>query len=263
MKLPERVWVVGASSGIGEYLARELAGRGCRLVLSARRTELLETIRSSCPDPDRVSAQHLDLAEPAGLAQAYEDAKAFLGSIDLMVLNAGVGQRALLEEMDAEVFHRIMQINFLGPAELTRLALPQLLENRGAILAVTSLAGLVGAPVRTAYAASKHALHGFFASLEPEVAHRGVRVALAVPGFVNTDLPQSALTAHGDPWAGTRSKKKRGIDPEPCAKKIIRGYLAGRRVTYVGFPPIAALVRFLGKWAPGLLARILAKTGTT
>lgn len=262
-KLPERVWVVGASSGMGEFLARGLAAKGALMVMSARRTELLESIKADCPNPDKVKTQFLDLAAPDSLGAAYREAKDFLGTIDLIVLNAGVGQRALLEEMDAEVLRRIMQVNFMGPAELTRLVLPDLLEHGGDVLVITSLAGLVGAPVRTGYAASKHALHGFFASLEPEVAHRGVGITLAVPGFVNTDLPQSALTAHGEPWAGTRSKKKRGIDPEPAARKILKGYLRGRRVVYVGFPPVAALVRFLGKWAPGLLAKILAKTSTT
>ena len=225
MKISNRtVWITGASSGIGEALAYTLSDRGARLVLSARRMEELERVRSACTDPDRHIVTPLDLSDAATLRAAVEDVRDRAGLVDIMIHNGGISQRSLATNTDLSVDRRIMEVNYFGAVTLTKLVLPAMLERgQGHFVVISSVVGTFGTPKRSAYAASKHALHGFFDSLRAEVHDDGLRVTLVCPGFVKTNVAHNALTDDGTPLSENRDEVKEvGIPPAKCARQIAR-----------------------------------------
>lgn len=215
------VWITGASSGIGAALAEELARRGGHLVLSARRTEALEAVRKRCQRPGQHVVVPLDLSDPAGLADAAARVQADRGTVDVLVNNGGISQFALAEETPLAVDRRIMEVNYFGAVALTKAVLPAMLaRGRGHIVVTSSLLGKLSIPTRSAYAASKHALHGFFDALRAEVADRGVRVTLACPGYVRTQVSVNALTADGTARGEMDAVHENGMAPDACARRI-------------------------------------------
>ena len=225
MKIQDRiVWITGASSGIGEALAYTLSDRGARLILSARRIEELERVRSACIHPDRHTTTPLDLADADTLRAAAEDVRDRAGPVDVMIHNGGISQRSLVQDTDLSVDRRIMEVNYFGAVTLTKLVLPTMLEReRGHFVVVSSVVGKFGTSKRSAYAASKHALHGYFASLRAEVYDDGVRVTIVCPGFVKTNVAHNALTDDGTPLSEKKDAvKEAGIPPAECARQIAR-----------------------------------------
>src|SRR5258708_1449948 len=182
------VWITGASSGIGEALARELSARGARLILSARRADELERVASACADAEVLP---LDMGD-------REDVRAktarVANRVDIAVLAAGISQRSLARETSSDVDRRLMEVNYLGVIELTKAILPSMLARRhGHLVAISSVAGKLGTPLRSGYSASKHALHGFFESLRAELRAdaqgKRIDVTLLCPGFIRTQSP--------------------------------------------------------------------------
>ena len=213
-----RIWITGASSGIGEALSYELSRRGATLVLSSRREEALKEVRQRCARSGEHTVQTLDLAEPDSL-QAAADAVQEQEPVDVLVNNGGISQRGTAAETEMEVVRRIMEINFFGAVQLTRAVLPSMIERQqGHVVVVSSLVGKFGTPLRSSYAASKHALHGWFDSLRAEVYDDNIGVTLACPGFVKTNVSSNALYPDGTPL-GPEAKEK-GIPPEQCASAI-------------------------------------------
>jgi dehydrogenase/reductase SDR family member 7B len=256
------VWVTGASAGIGEALARAFAARGARLVLSARRAERLEAVRASLPRPDEHLVLPLDLADPDSLAAATSKALARCGRIDVLVHNGGVSQRALVRDTALAVDRRLMEVNYFGAVALTKAVLPAMLARRaGHVVVVSSLVGKVGTPLRSGYAASKHALHGFFDSLRAEVWRDGVRVTLACPGFIHTDVSINALTGDGAPQGTMDAAQAHGMAPSTCAAAIVRAVERGADEVLIGGKErwAVALARFL----PGLFNRFIRSAKVT
>jgi short-subunit dehydrogenase len=213
------VWITGASSGIGEALAYELSRRGAQLVLSSRREDALDEVRRGCARPDDHVVQPLDLADPASLRDAAATVEAEVGPVDVLVNNGGISQRGTAVETEMDVVRRIMEINFFGAVQLTKAVLPSMIERqRGHIAVVSSLVGKFGTPLRSSYAASKHALHGWFDSLRAEVHDDNVGVTLACPGFVKTNVASNALYPDGTPLGDEAEEK--GIPPADCATAI-------------------------------------------
>lgn len=253
------VWITGASSGIGEALAYELAGRGARLVLSARRQPELERVRAACAtDPTRVEVLPLDLGDLPSLASKADEGWARFGHVDIMVHNGGISQRSLAAETSIEVDQRLMTVNYFGPVVVTKRLLPRMRERRaGQFVVVTSLTGLIGTPLRSGYAASKHALHGFFDSLRAEVANDGIDVTLVCPGFVHTDVSRNALTGDGTAQGTMDDATRRGLAPQACARAIAKAALARRTEAYIGgFETLGVYVKRL---SPALFASVVAR----
>jgi short-subunit dehydrogenase len=214
-----RIWITGASSGIGEALSYELSRRGARLVLSSRREDALEEVRQRCARSDEHVVQTLDLAAPDSLQAAADAVREDVGPVDVLVNNGGISQRGTAVETEMDVVRRIMEINFFGAVQLTRAVLPSMIERQqGHVVVVSSLVGKFGTPLRSSYAASKHALHGWFDSLRAEVHDEGIGVTLACPGFVKTNVASNALYPDGTPL-GPEAEEK-GIPPEQCATAI-------------------------------------------
>lgn len=258
----EVVWVTGASSGIGEALARELAGRGARLILSSRREERLEEVRASLTHPERHRVVPLDLAEPESLREAARRVREEAGPVDVLVHNGGVSQRSRAEETSLEVDRKILEVDYLGAVALTKAVLPSMLERgSGRIVVVSSLVGHIGTPLRSAYSAAKHALHGFFDSLRAEVHDRGVRVTIVCPGFIRTRVSVNALTGNGTAQGTMDRAQAEGMSAEECARRIVRALDKDRDEVLIGGREVWA-VR-LHRLAPGLFRRLIRRVRVT
>lgn len=254
----QTVWITGASSGIGEALARAFAREGARLVLSSRRVEELERVRRTCERPEEHRVIALDLARSETFAEVVRSVLANGGAVDVLVNNGGVSQRSLALEATPEVERAIMEIDYFGPVALTKALLPSMLaRRRGQIVVVSSVMGYVGTPGRSSYAAAKHALHGYFDCLRAEVWRRGIAVTLACPGYVKTHVSANALGPRGQKHAVTDSSTERGIPPEKCAAVIVRAVARRKNEVYVGGWEVAGI--YLQRFLPRLYARIVRR----
>ncbi len=247
-------WIVGASSGIGEATARAAAAKGYSTILSARRTERLEDIRG------RLSGSHtvvpLDL-ESTELEKVVDGVWSTHGPVDLAVIAAGVSQRALATDTTPAVVRRLLSLNLEAAVRLgASLADHMVKRGSGAIVAVSSLAGLVPAPYRSAYAAAKHGLHGYFTTLNAELADSGVAVRLVVPGFVATEISRSALQADGLPYGTSDVAQARGASPDVVARAILRAPRRRRGVIYVALGLRGRLAILLSRRFPVLYDRV-------
>lgn len=257
------VWITGASSGIGEALAYELARRGAKLILSARRTEQLEAVRARCERPGDHLVLPLDLADAAKLPEAAKQVLDRFGAIDILVNNSGISQRSMANETSLDVDRRVMEVNYMGTVALTKAVLPSMLERgRGHIVVVSSLAGKVGTPLRSAYCASKHALQGFFDCLRAEVHDRGLRVTIVCPGFVKTDITVNALKGDGSSFAQMGDAQAKAMTADEfarkCASELER---EGAEIMIGGGFEVTAVK--LSRFLPGLYRYLVRRVKST
>ncbi|MBS3960451.1 MAG: SDR family NAD(P)-dependent oxidoreductase [Sandarakinorhabdus sp.] len=224
----QRIWITGASSGIGAGMARAFGRAGATVILSGRNHEALAAVAADVPDNVILPFDVADLqALPAVVHHA--------GLVDVLICNAGISQRGLAEDTLMEVYRAIMEVDFFAPVALTRLVLPAMLARGSGHLAVTaSVAGKVGSPQRTGYSAAKHAVMGFFDSLRTEVAHRGVKVTTIVPGYVRTEIGARALTGDGSVKGAGADDTDAGISADEAGAIILAGFQAGMREIPVG-----------------------------
>lgn len=193
------VWITGASSGIGEQMAWAFAKEGAQVILSARREAQLLEVKSKCVAPSKVHVLTLDLMKEAEMPEKVKQAIDFTGQVDILVNNGGISQRAPVLETDMEVYRKLMEVNYFGTIALTKSLLPHLIASKsGQIIVLSSLMGKFSSPLRSGYAAAKHALHGFFEGLQAEHYDDGLRVTMVCPGFIATDISRNALDAKGD-----------------------------------------------------------------
>lgn len=257
-----KIWITGASSGIGEALAHELVQRGALVLASARRRDRLEQLKGDARGPGKIEILPLDLSQTGDASRLVREAEDQVGAIDVMVHNAGISQRSLVSDTELEVDRRIMEVNYFGVVALTKALLPRFVERRrGHFVVVSSVTGYVGTPERSAYAASKHALHGFFESLRAEEHQRGLRVTMVCPGYVDTDITLSALNGDGSAHRVREETNKNGISPDACARAIAKGIERQSREVYVGGKEVAGI--YLRRFTPGLLATALRRIKTT
>jgi dehydrogenase/reductase SDR family member 7B len=248
------VWVTGASSGIGEALCHALASRGASLVLSARRADALKQVQAACSNPDQHFALPLDLVAPESFAPAFKNVVERFGRLDILVNCAGISQRGKALETELLVDRHLMELNYFGPVALTKVVLPSMIaRGDGQIVVVSSLMGKLALPGRGAYAASKHALHGFFDALRAEVENQGVAVTIVCPGYIRTNASFNALEGDGTPHNKWDKDIKGGMDPEKCARKIVRAI--ENRCREVDICGKERLGLYLHRYAPGLFHR--------
>lgn len=256
------VWITGASSGIGEALAVHLSQSGAKLILSARRENELRRVQKSCTNSGTHLILPLDLARPEAFTPAVQRAISLYGHVDILINNGGISQRALAKDTLLAVDLRLMEINYLGTVGLTKALLPGMIERQaGQIVVITSLVGKFGTPMRSGYAASKHALHGFFDSLRAEVYADGIAVTIVCPGFVKTNISFNALTAGGTLQNKMDDAQANGISPERCARKIIRAVKNRKSEVYIGGKERYAV--YLKRFFPGLFNRIIRTAKVT
>lgn len=227
--------ITGASSGIGAEMARQFAAEGAWLVLAARDAAKLEAVATECRArhaESRALVVPTDVTIEAQCRALVERTMAEYARLDVLVVNAGMSMSARVDEItDIAVFESLMRTNFLGCVWCTVPALPHLKASRGQIVVISSLAGLTGVPKRSAYAASKHALAGFYDSLRIELAADGVAVTMVHPGFVYSDINLRALSADGTPY-GERAYRRKTNETMPtaeCARQILQATASRRR----------------------------------
>jgi short-subunit dehydrogenase len=222
-------WVTGASSGIGEHLALGLSRRGAQLILSGRRIEALQRVAEAIGGEALILP--FEATDYAALPVIAERARGWRGRIDILINNAGVSQRSLALDTAFDVYRRLMEIDFFAPVRLTQLVLPWMVERKsGHLVAISSIAGKLGAPLRTGYCAAKHALTGYFDALRAEVeAAYGVKVSVVTPGSVRTAIAARALTADGSPRGRSDENIDNGMAPERAADIILDGVAKGQR----------------------------------
>jgi short-subunit dehydrogenase len=225
------VVITGASTGIGEELAYQLAQRGAHLMLASRRIDELERVAERARSFGvRVGVCACDVAVESDCKRLADTTVAEFGAIDTLVLNAGVTMWARFSDIkDMSIIERIMRINYLGAVYCTHHALPHLLKSRGRIVGVSSLTGITGVPTRTAYAASKHAMRGFFDSLRIELDETGVSVTMVYPGFVATGIRENATAADGKAAKVDPVDKRAAMSVEECASIILRATESRKR----------------------------------
>lgn len=251
------VWITGASSGLGEALAYAFADAGANLILSSRTKEALERVKANCNPKATVLVQPLDVAQHEQLPSIAATVLQQTGRIDMLINNAGVSQRSLVKDTDLEVDKYIMNVDFFGSVALTKAVLPFMLkQGSGHIVAMSSLVGKIGSPMRSAYAASKHALHGFFDSLRAETMKEGIKVTLICPGYIHTNVSVNALTADGTPQNKMDKNQANGMPSEVFARKALRGILREREEVYIGGKELAAI--YLKRFFPGILSKIIS-----
>lgn len=251
------IWITGASSGIGEAVARQCAAAGATVILSARRASELERVRAACGP--RAHAVALDLTDRASIARAIAEVQALTGRVDVLVNNGGISQRSYAHETTEEADRKIMEVNYFGTIALTKAALPLLRASKGHILTVTSLSGLFGWYQRSAYCAAKHALHGFFEALALEEAPHGITVGLAAPGPVATSIDVNALDAHGNPSGKADAFNQGGMTAEACAARIVTAIR--RKERRVVIAKKERIMDILHRYAPALFWKVAFKQG--
>jgi short-subunit dehydrogenase len=251
--------LTGASEGIGRALALALAARKARLVLAARDASRLESLARECRAAGgEAHAVPTDVANAQDCEWLIAESVRALGGIDVLVNNAGITMWSRFDALkDLEVFERLLEVNYLAPVRLTSLALPQLKQSKGLMVAVASLAGLTGVPERTAYAGSKHALIGFCDSLRIELAGSGVDVCVVAPDFVVTETHKRAMGPDGEPLGASPMQQSKIMTAEDCAARIVRGI--ERRERLVLMTARGRLGRWLKLIAPSLIDRLAAR----
>jgi short-subunit dehydrogenase len=258
-----RVWITGASSGIGEALAIALHNAGARLILSARREDELKRVQGLCGGEPGTRILPLDMSRAAELPGKARAALAIFGGVDILVLNAGISQRALTRHTDDSVYRQLMEVNFFGPEALTRAILPSMLEARsGHLVVISSIAGKFGVPLRSGYSASKFALYGFYEALRAEEGRNGIRVTMVCPGFIRTGISLSALKGDGSRHAKMDPELAQGMPAEECARQILRAVAREKEDVCVGAARERGLV-YLKRFFPGLLTKMVSRAGSS
>ena len=249
------VVVTGASSGIGEALAREFAAEGGRVVLGARSLQKLQHI------VDEIRAQGgqaaccaVDVTRPEECRELIATAVREFGGVDILLCNAGISMRALFDDVELDVLHRLMDVNFWGTVYCCKYALPYLQASHGSIVGVSSVAGLHGLPGRTGYSASKYAMTGFLETLRIENLKKGLHVMIACPGFTASNVRFSALTANGSQQGETPRDESKMMTAAQVARIIARGVRHRKRLCLMEAEGRAT--HFVKKFAPAFLDRM-------
>jgi len=258
-----RIILTGASEGIGRALALALVAQGARVALAARDAARLEELARECrarggDAGGETLVVPTDIANEVDCGWLVETTLQNFGGIDVVIHNAGITMWSRFDAVaDFEIFERIMQVNYLAPVRLTSLALPHLKQSRGLLVAVASIAGLTGVPERTGYAASKHAMIGFFDSLRIELRGTGVDVSVIAPDFVVTEIHKRAIGPDGEPLGDSPLQVAKIMTAADCAQRIVRAIRKRERLVVMSAR--GKIGRWLKLVAPSLIDRIAEK----
>ncbi|MEM9053309.1 MAG: SDR family NAD(P)-dependent oxidoreductase [Bacteroidota bacterium] len=253
------VWVTGASSGIGLEAAKQLSVLSDTVIISARSQSKLDELKEKLQEKSSIIVAPLDLSDSASIKAAVKTVSDQSLIPDLVFHAGGISQRSYVDETSIEVDRRIMEVNYFGTIELTKKLLPSMLANGGGQFAVvTSLVGLFGYGVRSAYSASKHALHGFFESLDIELVDKGFSSTLICPGGVQTNISVNALQGDGSNAGVMDEMQSQGMTVDSAVRKMVSGILQKKRLIVIGSPK-EKLGVFMYKFFPAIFFKIAAK----
>lgn len=253
------IWITGASSGIGEALAIGFAKKQAQLILSARRTDELNRVMTECKKyTTNCDVVTLDLLNHNQINEIADFVLKQFGHIDIMVHNGGISQRSAVLDATFEVDKKIMDLNYFSYVALTKKLLPSMvLRKSGHFVVNSSVSGKFGFPLRSAYSASKHALHGFFDTLRFEMHEHNVNVTIVCPGRIQTNISYHALEGNGKAHGKMDPGQENGISSEACAEKIIRAISKKKIEVYIGGKEV--LMVYIKRFFPGFFNWLVLK----
>ena len=253
-------WITGASSGIGAALARAMAERGARLILSGRNVAALQAVEQEVTDNGgETLILPFEATDTAALPELVQKAWHWAKRIDGIVNNAGISQRSLAADTDISVYERIIAVDLLAPIAFAQANLPHMLAAGGGhIVATSSVAGVVGAPLRSAYSAAKHGVIGYHDALRAENTHLGLKILVVMPGSIRTNISRNALNADGSRRGESDIAIDNGIAPEEAAQQIIEAVLANKSELLIARGMEAEIVALRRSDPEALFARMSA-----
>ncbi len=251
------IWITGASSGIGEACAYCYAEGGNKLILTSSSRERLEPVAANCREKgaSEVLVLPSDFNDLEGVKLLARTAWDAFGGIDVLFCNAGISQRTNVEDTSMDMVRQIMEINYFAPVALAKAILPFMLKAGGGHIAVTtSIAGVFGFPLRCAYSSSKHALYGFFETLQAEYYGSNILVTIVCPGRVRTNISLNALDKGGGKHGTMDPGQDKGLPAEKAARKIVRAINKGKREVLIGRGEL--IMVYIKRFFPGLCAKL-------
>jgi dehydrogenase/reductase SDR family member 7B len=252
-------WITGASSGIGEALVYEFVNRGAVVIASSNDVSGLERVKAACGNESAsVHCVPFNLDDTSEIGKLVEEQIRLFGRLDYLINIGGISQRARIDETPLWLDRKIFEINYFGTISFTKAVLPFMIKQRsGHILATSSISGRFGFPLRSAYSASKQALHGFIETLYLENKKSNIRASVIIPGRVRTAISVHALDAQGKEHGKLDDGQAKGLLPKRAAEIIIRGILRNKREILVGKSEL--LMLHIRRYCPWLFFRIADK----
>ena len=252
------VWITGASSGIGKELAIQLSKQEAVLILTSSNENLLESLKSELHTKTHILPYNL--LEIDGIEALVEKAVQLEGKIDYIIQSAGISQRSLASETSIEVYKKLMDINYFAPLALTQAILPLFkIQNSGSITVISSIAGLIGFPLRTGYCASKHAIKGYLETLQTELYKSKIHICIVYPGRINTPISKNALLGDGNQYGKTDENNQVGMNVSICVNKILSGII--KRKKYIIIVKAERILFWLWWFIPSLYYKIANAKG--
>ena len=249
------VVITGASSGIGKAMAIEYAAMGAKVVLGARQSDKLEALCNEITAKEGKAVWcETDVTKVEDCEQLIKTAVDNFGGIDILICNAGISMRALFDDLDLSVLHRLMDVNFWGTVYCTKFALPYLQKSKGSLVGISSVAGIHGLPGRTGYSASKYAMTGFLETIRIENLKKSLHVMVACPGFTATNVRFSALTADGSEQGATPREEGKMMTGEQVARIVAKGIARRKRLCLMEAEGRGT--HFVKKFAPALVDKL-------
>ncbi|WP_347841377.1 SDR family oxidoreductase [uncultured Draconibacterium sp.] len=242
------VVITGASSGIGKALAEKYAAEGHNLVLAARRIDRLEALKNKLGGVEVLPVK-TDVSDEEDCKQLINAAIDRFGRIDILINNAGISMRAVLEDVEIEVLRKVMDVNYWGTVYCTKYALAHILKQKGSVVGVISTGGYIGLPGRTGYSSSKFAVRGFLDTLRVENLRSGLHVLVVAPGFTASEIRETALVADGSHQGKTPRNENKMMSAERCASIMYRAIKNRRRKMIVSFWDGKVIVLVAKLWA--------------
>jgi dehydrogenase/reductase SDR family protein 7B len=256
------VWITGASSGIGEELARQLDRAGAKLILSARNVEKLHELKEGLAHKEQHLVVQVDLAEASNVGLLSQQIVSHYGRIDILINNGGISQRATAYDTTMDVNRQIMEVNYFGNIAMTKAVLPIFRQQKsGQILVISSIAGKFGFHLRSAYSASKHALFGYYESLVMEESEYNLKVTVACPGKINTPISTNAVTADGQAHGQMDHNQATGMPVNVCVDQLLKSLVKNKHEVLIGNKELMAV--YLKRFLPRLFWKIIPKQSPT
>ncbi len=260
----KKIWITGAGSGIGRALAIALDEQGASLILSGRTKKTLQATQSLLQRKDDCIILPLDLGKFEEIETMYHAHHDLLKNVDILINNAGISQRSLVENTTFDVYKKLININYLGTVRLSQLMLKDFkIKGKGHFVIISSTAGKFGVPLRSGYSASKFALHGFFEALRAELVEEAIDITMICPGFINTDISKNALSGDGSLHGTKDEAQSNGMPVELMAKKTVAAIKAKKSEYFVGGFREAHLAPFVSRFFPNLFRKIIARSKVT
>ncbi len=252
------VIITGASSGIGKAIAGLYADKGAHLILASRNVEELDALASTLKEKtDKILVVQTDISNSGDCKKLVEETLSNFGKIDLLINNAGISQRSLTMDTNIDVYKTIMNVNYFGTIEITKLVLKSMISSgSGQIAVISSVVGKFGFPFRSGYAASKHALHGFFDSLRAEVSDKHIDITIICPGRIQTNVSINAMTEDGSKHNKMDKGTAEGMTVEKCAKLIVRAIAARKKEVIIAGSE--KYLVWLRKFIPSIYYKLVA-----